>query len=220
MANNICPTPIHICKLRVTRLNVDGTVAAGPNNHAVSQYPVSMQVDPDVLAGDEKNVVGGCDCLAVTYRGKDKLMRLNLSLVFADIEPALIEILTGSPIVTAANGDLIGNSFPIQYNCSVSGQPPVAIEAWQDNWINDRQALTPYQYTRWVWRMAFFEWDTFTLQNDFMQPAFKGYTRSNPNFTSAAYNDWPAGAVMTDIGGYMYDLTQPAAYCGYSPSST
>lgn len=220
MANNICPTPIHLCKVRFTRLNTDGTVATGPNNHVVSQFPASLQVDPDVLPGEAKNIVGGCDCLAVTYRGKDKLMRLNLTLVMTDVEPALIELLTGSPIVTAASGDLIGNSFPVQTDCTVAGQPPVAVEGWSDNWLQDRQALTPYQYTRWVFRMAFFQWDTFTLQNDFMQPSFKGYTRSNPNFTSAAYNDWPAGAVLNNIGGYFYDSTQPAAYCGYSPSST
>lgn len=220
MANNICPTPIHFCKLRVTRLNVDGTVTPGPNNHVVSDKPASLQVDPDVLQGDTKNLIGGCDCLQATYRGKDKLMRLNFTLQLTAIEPALIELLTGGALVTATSGDLIGNSFPVQYSCSVTGQPPVAIEGWVDNWQGDRQSLTPYQYTRWVWRMSFWEWDTFTLQNDFMQPSFKGYSRSNPNFTSAAYGDWPAGAVMTDIGGYMFDSTQPAAYCGYSPSST
>jgi hypothetical protein len=216
----ICPTPIHFCKVRVTRLNVDGTVAAAPNNHVVSQYPASLQVDPDVLAGTESNLVGGCDCLAATYRGKDKLMRMNLTLQMTDVEPALVELLTGGAVVTAANGDLIGNSFPTQTDCSSAGQPPVAIEGWQDNWQGDRQALTPYQYTRWTFRMSFWQWDTFTLQNDFLQPTFKGYTRSNPNFTSAAYNDWPSGASLTNFGGYFFDSVQPAAYCGYSPVST
>lgn len=220
MANNICPTPIHFCKARFTRLNVDGSVAASPNNHVVSQFPGSLQVDPDILQGDTKNIIGGCDCLAVTYRGKDKLMRLNLTLTMTDVEPALFELLTGSPIVTSASGDLIGNSFPVQTDCTQAGQPPVAIEAWSDNWIQDRQASSPYQYTRWMFRMSFWQWGAFTVENDFMQPQFSGYTRSNPGFTSTAYNDWPAGAVINNIGGYFFDNTQPAAYCGYSPSST
>lgn len=221
---NLCPTPIHICRLRVTRLNADGTVAAAPSNHYVSDKPMMLTVAPDVSAGDSKIIINGCDCAQVTYRGKDKLIRFNLTLQMAALEPGLSEILTGAGILTNPATELIGNSFPIQTNCAGAqnstafGQPPSAIEAWQDLWVGDQQNSNP-RYVRWIFPMAFFQLDQYQMQNDFSLPQFVGYSRQNswPN----PYVDFPTGVSSIGTqGGWFWDNAVPAAYCGYSSTST
>lgn len=216
----ICPTSIHVCRARVTRLNADGSVAAAPNNHVVTTSIVSLEVQPEVLAGEAKQLVGGCDCICVSYKGKDKLMRFNLTLQMCDVEPALVDILTGSGTLVNGSSELIGNSFPDQIDCSTSGQPATALEVWSDAWTEDRQVASPNQYIRWIFKMAFWQFDNWKLENDFMVPSFKGFTRQNPNFANA-YVDYPAGVTTVgNLGGYFWDSAAPAAYCGYSSTST
>jgi hypothetical protein len=68
--------------------------------------------------------------------------------------------------------------------------------------------------------MSFWQFDASKLENDFFLPAFKGFTRQNPNWANV-YGDWPAGIAGSLIGGaYFWDNTQPTAFCGYSSQST
>jgi hypothetical protein len=215
---NLCPTPIHLCRIRVTRLSATGAIAAAPNNHYVSDKPMLMTIDPDVSEGEVKTLIGGCDCAQATYRGYDKLLRFNLTLQMAALEPGLAEILTGATMLTNVATELVGNSFPIQNSCSLPTQPPSAIEAWQDMWIGDAQNANP-RYVRWTFPMAFWQMDTATLENDFLQVQYKGFTRAN--VWANPYVDFPTGiASIGTNGAWFWDNAIPAAYCGYSPTST
>lgn len=216
---NICGNSLHICFLRATRLDTDGSVAAAPNNHVVTGNPVILTAEPEILEGESKNLVGGCDCLCASYKGYDKLLRWNLTLQFCALEPALIEILTGADLQVNGSAEPIGNNWPNQLTCSAAVQPPVAIEAWSDLWVGDNVNQTGPQYIRWVWPMAFFQMDQFQLENDFMLPQMKGFSRTNGNFGDA-YADLPAGVVASDTGGFFYDDSIPTPVCGYSSSST
>lgn len=215
---NLCPSPIHICRTRHTRLTAAGAVASAPSNHYVSDKPMLLTIDPDLSAGETKTLIGGCDCAQATYRGPDKLLRFNLTLQLAALEPGLVELLTGATILTNASTELIGASFPIQSSCANPTQPPSALEAWQDLWIGDGQNANP-RYVRWVFPMTFWQMDTTTLQNDFLQVQFKGYTRQNT--WANPYIDFPTGVSSIGTqGAFFWDNTIPAAYCGYSTTST
>jgi hypothetical protein len=221
-ATAICPGSIHICKARFTRLNSDGTFKGGANNHVVTDSIMSVDFTPEIKDGEAKEVLGGCDCIDLSYKGFDKLLRFNLAFQLTKLNPALIELLTGSGVLvdTSTLPVPVGNVFPNQLSCSATPQPPVAVEFWTDAWTNDRQVDPPNRYIRWVFPMSFWQFDASKLENDFFLPAFKGFTRQNPNWANV-YGDWPAGIAGSLIGGaYFWDNTQPTAFCGYSSQST
>jgi hypothetical protein len=223
-ASPICPTTIHFCAIRATRLDTDGSLAAGPNNAYVSNSPVMLGINPNVVAGESKQVISGCDCICVSYKGPDKLLRFDLDLELCALEPGLIEMLTGSALVTddSTSPVAIGNSWSDQLDCSASTQPPVAIEAWASTWLDDAQAPAPYAFTRYVFPMTFWQLDAWQVQNDFLVPKFKGWTRSNALWPSAGgiYDDYPAGAELGPLGGYFWDAELPAALCDYQTASS
>lgn len=217
----VCATSVEICKLRASRLNNDGTLKTGANNHVVSDKNMSLDVKTIVQAGTTSQLLGGCDCISVSRRGQDKLLRFEFALSVMALEPAVLEILTGSPVQvdTSTVPVAIGNGFPNQLDCTVVPPAPSALEVWTNAWVSDRQVDPPFQYYRWVWPMTFWQWGDFKLENDFLVPVLNGFSRSNPNFGNA-YSDWPAGVVQQRVGTYFLDTLQPAAVCGYSTFST
>lgn len=218
----VCATSIQICKLRATRLNPDGSLKAGANGHVVSDKTMMLEVKPNVLSGEQKNMVSGCDCLAVQYRGKDKLLHFDLTLHMTALEPALLELLTGAPLRTDLSTVpvAIGNEWPNQLDCSQPVQAATAIEVWTNAQVSDRQVDPPFQYYRWIWPSSYWQISNFNLENDFMQLTLDGYTKSNPNFANA-YGDWPPGVTRYGpLGGFFLDSIQPIAVCGYSGGST
>lgn len=223
-ATAICPGSIHVCKARISRLNTDGTFKGGSNNHLVTDSIISVDFTPEVKEGESKEVVTGCDLIDLAYRGTDKLLRFTLGFQVTKVNPALEEILTGASLLV--DGSTlpvpIGNIFPNQLSASATPQPPVALELWSDAWLNDRQVDSPNRYIRWIFPMTFWQKDASKLENDFFLPAYKGYTRQNPNWNNV-YADWPASIPNgTNMLGasYFWDNVQPGASCGYSSLST
>jgi hypothetical protein len=206
----ICPSVIHLCFIRVTRLDAVGNPVAGPNNSYTTNEPIMLTVTPDILAGEVKDQKGGCDQLISTYRGQDILKRFNLELDLGVDEPGLEEMLTGGSAIVDTSGDPIGVQFPLP--CGTQ-QPYVAIEAWQDLWDCDHQPSVPYPYKRWVWPSSRWQRGPVTLQNDFTQPKFTGFTLGNPNWGLGIYGDQPEAAQAN--GCYFFDTTLPNAECGW-----
>src|SRR5258708_28896946 len=96
-----------------------------------------LTVTPSIEAGQDLVLTGGCDCIIAAYRGYDKLKRFDLELDLGDVEPGLLEMLTGATAILNT-GDPIGVWWNVnQFNCSVPAQPNVAFEAWQDGWDED-----------------------------------------------------------------------------------
>lgn len=207
-----CLAAIHLCRVRATRLNADGTPLGGANNSYVTDKPMMMNVTPVIEAGADRTLVGGCDCILATYRGFDKLKRFDLELDLGLMEPALYELLLGSSAITST-GDVIGTWWTGNaFNCSTSAQPPVAIEGWQTAW-NESGPDATWPYIHWIWPLAYFQIAQHSLQNDFNQPRMTGFTRGNANFGLGPYGDLPEAAHA--LGGFFYSTTIPVASCGY-----
>lgn len=218
-----CGTLIKVCRARVTRLTSTGAVAPAPNNHVVTGSIVEATITPEILEGERRTLINGCDCPQVTYRGKDKLIAFGLSITFSAMIPALIEILTGAAIFTNAGGDPIGNSFNNQLSCDVAQQPDVAVELWQEMWVTDHPD-TVYPYARWVFPSSSWQVGEGTLNVEFFTPPYNGFTRSNPLWLNP-YLDLPTGitaaAGAQGTGGWFYDDGPlPTPVCGYSTFST
>lgn len=218
-----CPTSIHICRLRVTRLNADGTLAAGPKNSYVSSRLSHLNWTTEIEAGEDKTVIGGCDCIAVQYRGFDKLKRFNLELELTAFEPALMEMMLGAPTIVddSTIPVAIGNQWPTTLQCG-QVQPAVAIEAWADAWgaggAVDSQYGSPTRYIRYVWTQSYWQIGNGSLQNDFILPTLNGFTRSNAAWGLGPYNDQKKS--VGTVGGWYMDDVLPVASCDYQPASS
>lgn len=207
-----CLAALHLCRVRATRLDATGSPTAGPNNVVVSDTPMVLSVTPNIEAGQDKTLVGGCDCIIATYRGFDKLKRFDLSLDMGLMEPALFELMTGATAILDGS-DPIGNWFPInQFDCSTPAQPNVCFEGWQTGWDEDQQDAT-WPYIHWIFPSSFWHYDAQTLQDDFTQPKLTGFTRGNSNWGEGIFGDLPEAAEQ--LGGWFYSTTIPTASCGY-----
>jgi hypothetical protein len=211
---DICVAAIHLCRIRATRLDAVGNPTAGPNNSYVSDNPIMVSVSPEIEEGEDKTLVGGCDCIVASYKGKDKLKRFNFEFESAVIEPGLLEMLTGgAAILDGSAQDPIGMWFANQLSCDGDSAPNVCFEAWQDLWEDDHQLAAPYRYLHWIWPSTYWQLGDVTLQNDFNQPTLTGFSRGNPVWGEGIYGDLPEAA--EPLGGFFYTDTIPAAACGW-----
>lgn len=218
----VCPAAIHLCAIRVTRLDQLGNPLPGPNNFYVSANPIQVVVKPTIEAGADKTLVGGCDCIIASYRGFDKLKRFELELDMGKIEPGLMEMLTGAAAILdhtsgTAAGTPIGLWWPSQLSCTSPIQPNVAFEGWQDMWLDDAQMAVPYKYIHWIWPSTHWQISDATLANDFAQPKMMGYTRSNTQWQLGPYHDLPEACQPQ--GGFFYDNNRPVASCAYQTTT-
>lgn len=218
-ADIICPNSILFCALRVTRLNVDGTPAAGPNNAYVTDRAMTLTMTPDIEDGEDKVMIGGCDCINARYRGRDKLKGFSLALTSTAVEPGLMEMLLGATLISDGSDDPvpIGVNWPTQLSCSDGQQPPVGIEGWSKAWVDDRQD-DGFPYIRWVFPMTFWQMDENELGADFLELALNGYTRTNENWGVGPYSDQVVNGEIIEFepqGGFFFDDMIPAAGCGY-----
>jgi hypothetical protein len=213
---NECLAAIHLCRVRITRLNDNGTPKAGPNNVYVSDKPIQLNITPTYEAGKDSTLVGGCDCIVATYRGYDKLKRFEFELDVATLEWALFEMMTGATAITQG-ADVIGNWFNDNaFDCSVAAQPNVALEGWQTGWNEDRQDTT-WPYIQWLWPSTYWSMAGLSLQNDFNQPKLTGFSRGNSAWGTGIYGDQPEAA--GPLGGAWYTASIPSASCGYQTHS-
>lgn len=210
-----CLAAIHLCRVRVTRLDATGSPHNGPNNVYVSNNPLMVTVTPAIEAGKESTLIGGCDCIVAEYKGTDKLKRFDLEIDFAVLEPALIEMMIGADAIVDA-GEVIGNWWPSQLSCSDPSQPNVCFEGWQDAWEDDHQNSDPL-YVHWIWPSSYWQIGTHTLQNDFNQPKLTGFTRGNTEWGEGIFGDLPEAA--GPLGGWFFTNELPDAECAYQTVS-
>lgn len=212
----VCPSVIHLCFVRFTRISTVGEPTPGPNNVYVIDKPITLTVTPDVLAGEVKDQKSGCDTLIMTYRGQDIVKRQNLELDIGTAEPGLEEMLTGGEVLLNATSEAIGVSFPEPCNFQT---PSVVMEAWQDLWDCDHQPSDPYPYRRIVLPGTRWVRGAETEQNDFTLPKFTGYSFGNPNWGIGIFDDYPIGPggreAIGPQGGWFFDTVLPTADCGY-----
>jgi hypothetical protein len=208
-----CFAVLHLCRIRVTRLDSVGNPTPGPNNVYVSDAPIQLTVTPQIQAGTDSTLVGGCDCIVAQYRGFDKLKYFTLELDQGKVEPGLIEMLLGATAIVDA-GNIVGNWWNSEqvFDCSTP-QPNVCIEAWQDGWDDDHQAASPNRFVQWIWPSSYWQIAAGTLQNDFFQPKLTAFTRGNSVWGLGIFGDQPEAA--EPFGGYFFTDTIPDAACGY-----
>lgn len=215
-----CGSLIHICALRVTRLDSQGNVVDEENNSYVTNNVVSVQESPVVEEGLDSTLVGGCDCIVASYKGTNKLKRFEFAMELPTFEPALIEMLIGASLIVdeSTSPVPIGVAWPSQLSCSSTQQPNVAIEWWSDLWTDDQQD-GDWPYVHSIYPSSYWQIGQMTAQNDFNNPTFNGFTRTNTLFGDP-YDDLPPSAQSALAAGapgeqFLTTVAPPTAECGY-----
>lgn len=217
----ICAIPLHVCRFRVTRLNADGSVAAGPDNSYVSDDLMTVQMNPNILVGLETDLIGGCGCIVATRKDPDRLRRFDFVINSAALEPALLEMMIGATLIedTSTIPVPIGIWYPDQLGCAFTPQA-VAVEFWADAWVNDA-ADPDWPYIHFLFPRTFWQIGNMQLGNDFAQPVVNGFSRSNPSWDDGPYGDQPEAIPDGAPGGFWYQsAAQPEAECGYQTTAT
>ena len=203
---------IHAQRMRITRLDSDGTEAAGATASYVTSDLIQVAINPEVTEGEEREVISGGDAVCVSYKGATKLKRFSLELQGCKIDPYLFELLLGAPFVLESTNK-IGISFPDQNSTSFSPQQ-VMVEFWSDAWNGDApDTANGGPYWHWVFRSSSWQLSDNTMQNDFLLPTLRGTTRSNPGMTAALYTVSPvlASTALGPLGGVYRDDEMPDA---------
>jgi hypothetical protein len=230
MAEVFCLDSIKLCALRVTALTSTGHVSPTSNNYATTDRETRLGFTADVDQGKDLYYRNACDNPLAAYKSQPLLKRFNMALDLFGIDPAVNSLLLNATVIDDDGGDAIGFEFNIQDCPSDPGPGYVAIEAWAEAQDCDEQdSATPYYYYLFpitTWQTAN-EW---TLQTDFLQPAFGGFTRRNTQWGHGPYGGVTKGAAggskfLTTTGAPAVFLTSdspPAAVCGFQtvvPSS-
>lgn len=221
-APEICATPLHVCRFRVTRLNTDGSPAAGPNNVYVSDNLVSVGISPNIEVGQESSLIGGCGCIVVTRKDPDRLKRFDFQINASALEPAMLEMMLGADLINDTS-DLpvpIGVWYPEQLGCDATPPPPVCVEFWADAWVDDAQD-PDWPYVHFIYPRTFWQMGELPLGNEFTQTVVNGFSRTNSLWGTGIHGDLPEAVPAGAPGGWFYDAAvPPSAECGYQTVTT
>lgn len=215
-----CGISLGVCRLRVTKIDgTTGCVLSEADNSFVLEDIISVAVTPNVETGTDNTLVGGCGCRIATYKAPDFLKRYDLTMTTPVKSAALESILTDGAVYydNSTVPVPVGYSFPTSIACDE--QQPVALEFWTKNWVDDAQDGT-LPWIHWVFPYSLWVPGAQTVQNDFSQPDFVGFTRSNDCWGDGPYGDGPEAIYGADMdlsgGGWFYTPTDPpAATCNF-----
>jgi hypothetical protein len=206
-----CPSIIDFCRMRVTALDEVGNVQSGADNSYVTDKTITMQITPDIEAGEERTLKGCGGCIIATSKQQDRLKRWNLEVSLGALEPGLFALMTGTEVISDG-GEAIGMKGVSQLACDFEPQL-VAVEAWANTIVED--APDPdYPFAYFVWPAAKFNFGQNSIGQDFWQPTLAGQSQSNSLWGTGPYDD--LGVTFSVEHWAIVQVTaMPDAVCGF-----
>lgn len=208
MAEQNCGASVQACALRVAVLEQDGVPLPGAGNLYVTDQMSKLDVTPVYYKGVDIQVPNACGTLAVNYKARDVLQRLEFALDLPVWDPELESMLTGGEKFTSG-GFTVGGSLP---GVGAIGAPyGVSLELWTKHIVNgDLDGINPY--IRWVIPRSYWQHDKQSFDNAAMPRSFTGWSTENPNWFNGPANDWTFASDRSMA--YALAKTIPAAQCG------
>jgi hypothetical protein len=232
---SVCYTPFKLPRVRVTQLNACGTPVTGCST-VVSDGIISVAMTKEYEERQEFFVKNGDGTFCVRETNPPILKWINLVVTFCGVDPELVNIMSGEPLVLNDAASPVATGWSTQEN-SVQNVN-FALEGWT------RLASTTggpacsggveYGYTIFPWVVEGTIGDM-TYQNDTVNFVLNARTRSNSTWGTGPYfvdySDNPAGSttpvrLLTPIGSTQHDrrfltrLAPPTASCGCTTLSS
>lgn len=125
MANNCFPI-LRGRRLRATRLDGCGNPVLGPDSVVVTKGFISVALTANNTEGEEINVTNANGDVCVLDTPCPKLQNYSVEITFCDVNPALVNLMSGQPLVL--NGtDTVGFRMNSEIDACASG---FALELW------------------------------------------------------------------------------------------
>lgn len=211
-AGTICTGSVQVCRLRIARLETDGSPDPGPGNLYVTDQMITLTVGVEITEGDDFEQKSGCGSICITFKDCDRIKRLTLTLSLCTPEPELSQLLVdGSELLLDAQGNTRGLKYPAvaDPDCPTG----VSVEAWSKNIVGG--TLHPdFPYIRWVFPKTFWQFGEKTLENAPMIHNFTGFGEENANWFDGPANDWDYDSDRIAQYAFDEDSNFPAATCG------
>lgn len=209
-----CASTVEICAVRATRLDTDGSPAAGPNNVYIVSDILQLQVNPNIREGEDREMRGGCGCVIASKSEDDEVRRFDLQLDAGRLEPGLLEILgLGSAILDST--DVIGAHIAKKRTCGVP-QPAVAFEAWTKRWTADDEQDPLFPWWHWLWPRSTWALGQNTLQAEFGPVVAVGKSKANTAWGLGPYDDMPEANDGSQLSFWADANDLPVGTCDYS----
>lgn len=205
-----CAGSLHVCRLRVARLDTDGVPLPGANNLYTTKALIRLAYEPGVVEGEKFQQRNGQGDLCGNFRERDVIDQWNLELELCTPDPGLVEILTQWGSVLTQDGQVTG------FATGTLGESPddagCSVEAFTRAIAGGVQAAELpwwwYVMPRTYWRLG-----GSALERGFKNNPLVGYAVENENWFDGPANDWP----HLSTSALMYDRTDsiPDEFCGY-----
>lgn len=189
-----CGPSFGLCALRVTLLDDNGNVAAG-NNSYVTDKQVSLAFSPNVDTGNTFSLRNGCGCSLSRFKSEDVFNWWEFTFTDGALEPELTTLMVGGDTITDG-ADVVGQHFPGNLACD-EVRRQVALEFWTQHIVGSNKDAT-FPYVHWVFPASTWQWSDNTAEEDFMNNALTGFSRSNPLWGGGPYADGPPDG--SDVG--------------------
>lgn len=203
----VCIKTLQFCRLRVARLNANGTPKVGSGNLYITDQQISLVIGLNLSAGDDFEQKTGCGDISFSFKDRDKVKNLTLTLILATAEPEITELLIGGDLITSGP-DTIGYALPAVG--TTGNEDGCSVEGWTKN-IRGSTLDEDWPYVRWVLPKTFWTPSNKTLANNPITHEYTGTGEENENWLDGPVNDWD----FTSDRLYQYaaDTDLPDALC-------
>src|SRR5512134_2389289 len=151
MADQPCLPQVQACRIRVAKLNADGSAMVGATNGYVSDALVSVQFSPEYQDGAEITQDNACGDRVIDYKAPDVFRWGNITIQLATPDPYLTQFLSGGSTIVGAGADLGSFGFAAP-DLGTLTDNPISMELWvkrPDKVTGGLDATRPY--ARWAY---------------------------------------------------------------------
>lgn len=129
-------------RLRATRLDGCGRPIYGDDSHVTTKGFISVAFTANTTESDEINVVNASGEVCVYEAAVTSLTGYGVEMQFCEVDPELLSILTGQPVVIGPNGSVIG--FDVDTKITLDNSN-FALELWAGSPAGDACATVGAQ---------------------------------------------------------------------------
>jgi hypothetical protein len=193
--------------IRVCRTDQCGTIQAGATGQIVTAGFTSVATKEQMLAGKEFAVQNAWGDLCVNDLDCDRLKRLDMTIMLCDIDPMLIEFMTGSRLITDASTPAKPIGFAVQETPG-SCNTGFSLELWTKV---SGGLCSGYPWAHWLFPFVRYavlgDW-TFAL--DAITATVTASTQhTEGSYGSGPFNQWAPNIGATEHYAMQYTFTPP-----------
>lgn len=178
-----CQKSFKLRTSRITKLDVCGAVVHGPSSTVISKGLVSATLTPVYEAATPYLLRNGNDDLEVNEEGVPPLKWWKVALQLINVDPYMITLTLGWPLVTDEQGNVTG------WRSQEGNTAAFAYEGWQNLAGQACAAASQwYGYRLLPYVVNAMPTGDLKLENNVAQFAIEGHTHNNSPWGTGPYN--------------------------------